>query len=1074
MKRALLRDTLREIWHSKGRFLSIFTIILLGVAFFAGLKAAGPDMKKTADAYFHSENLMDLRVVSTLGLDEENLDALSQMEGVAQVDPAYTYDVIMKKGEGESVVRLHSMPGEGGVNQPRLAEGRLPEKSGECVLGRGKFQDEGLSLGDSVTFVSGSGDGLEEVLARDTFTVVGFVDSPAYISFERGSSTIGSGSVAAYCLIPEEDFALEAYTDAYLVLEKEGAAESAYSEEYARQVDDKKAELEALGEEEAQARGDRIRGEAEEKIAEAEQELADAKTEFDREIADGEAELAKARREIDDGRTAMSKAKEEYNRQIAQGESALAEGKKQMDEKKQELTAAQEEWAAQKPQAQAAIQAGEAALAESREKLAQSRKELDALRALLDSGSVPESQRPALEARLSAGEAAYQQGAQELAAGEAELSDRKEEFAAAEKKLEEAQAAIARGETELAAKEKELAAAKTSGKKQLDAAEKELAAAEEEYAAGRKELGKGRAEGQEKIAEGESKLADAQAQLEELAEPKWYTMTREDNPGYGEYTDAADRMNAMAQVFPTLFYFIAAFVCLNTMTRMVDEQRTLIGTYKGLGYAGGAIAGKYLLYAGIASILGSAAGVAIGNVVLPRVVFGAYSIMFTLPPLQIGFYPETAVTSAVLAVLITTLAAYFACRRELAGVPSQLMRPRAPKSGKRVWLEYVGFIWNHLSFTRKVTARNLFRYKKRFLMTVFGIAGSMALLLAGFGLRDSVSNIVTYQFGELYQYGLTIGFETEGADLEKIENEVLSGGEAEEMLFMASKTMDAAHDGKKMSVSLMVPRETDQLSEYIILRNRLTHEAVPFDDSGVLLTEKAAGELGVSAGDSIELREGETQSHAVRVSGIIENYAHHYVYISPDLYGKTFGSEPEYNSALVKTGELTKDQRDAYSSRLLATGDIGLVNFTEDLMETFSDMIETLSLVVMVLIVSAGALALLILYNLTNINVSERFREIATIKVLGFYDREVLSYVYRENFILAGIGMVLGIFLGMLLHTYIITTVEVNAVMFGRTINPLSFVYSCALTILFALLVNWMMYFKLKKIDMVEALKTVE
>ncbi len=1078
MNRALFKDTLREIRHSLGRFLSIFTIILLGVSFFSGLKATGPDMKVTADQYFDRQNLMDMRVVSSLGLDAENIEALRKAEGVNGVMPSYSEDVILENENRQNVIRLYSLPSYGGendMNRPVVVEGRLPEKSGECAIRKGNLDIAELSIGDTVAFQNGKGGSLSDTLKTSEYTIVGIVDSPYYISFERGSSTIGNGRVNEYALVPESDFKMDVYTDAFVTVDGARQLDS-FREEYSSLIGKAEDGLKKLGDTQKQARYDRVTSEAEQKIADAEQQLNDGKAEYEREIGKAEADLKKGEADLAKGKSDLKTAKSKYDSEVKKARQALEQGKKELGESRSQYEAALKEWNANKGPAAVQIEEGQKQLAAFRAGIDAQKKDLADLKMLIDSGTLSGDD-------LAAAQAQYTLGMQQVAAAEQQyqqqsalLDAKTQEYENTERTLNQTGETIRQGEEELQKQENALLSFQAESKKKFAAAEEELADAEQELADGQREYEQQKADGQREIADGEKELADAKQQLSDIDEPEWYVLDRDDNLGVNEYAEAADRMDAMAQVFPTIFFFIAAFVCLNTMTRMVDEQRTYIGTLKGIGYSKGAIVSKYILYAGIASVLGSVAGVLVGIRVFPTVIFSAYGIMYTLPPIVLHFYPESAVTSASLAVLVTTLTAYLACSGELRSVPATLMRPRAPKAGKRVWLERIKWIWNRLSFTRKVTMRNLFRYKKRFLMTVFGIAGSMALLLSGFGLQDSVNNIVLYQFNDIYRYQLIIGFEetSDAAKLGEITHLMMDKGDVEGMLLAQNKTVDIVNGNKKMSISLVTPENAEQFTQYVELRDRVTKKPVPFGDDGIILSEKMAKELGLSVGDTAELHIGETEAYRLRVSGITEHYAMHYAYCSPALYRKVINPNLEYNSAYAHLGNLTAQEKDALSRRLIDSGKIGLMSFTDDLVKNFSDMMHTLSYVVMVLIVSAGALAFLILYNLTNINVSERFREIATIKVLGFYDNEVLSYVYRENFILTGIGILLGLVLGTLLHAYIITTVEVDVVMFGRAIDTVSYVISCALTVLFALAVNFIMYFKLKKINMVEALKTVE
>ncbi len=1225
MTKALLKDTLREIRHSFGRFMSILIIVMLGVSFFAGLRAAGPDMEDTADAYFDEQNLMDIRLVSTLGFTEEDVADIQATQGVKEAEPSYSMDVMANSGDTAVVAKLYSLSDT--MNVPVLLEGRMPEKSGECLAEEGKLFNTVFGLGSTITLSSGvEGEDLADSLATTEYTVVGIVRSPYYISFERGTTTLGSGEIDTFLMLPEEDFTLDVYTDVFLTVD--GADQyNTFSEEYKQTVGAVADTLEENSEAWAQRRYDEIYDEAAQELADAEQELADGREEMDRELADAEAELADAEQKLADGRADFEEGQREFDEQIAAAEKELRQGEQEIEageaeyqknkdafdeaepaalqaieEGEAELAAAKETLDASKAELDAlaqvletgllndemraqlqgkydqgleaytaglgqyeqgmadlaagqerleqgrqSVQQAEQALEQSRQELETKRQELDALKALIDSGTLTEQGKERYEAILEEGErdyaaaedrlqtedntlegqkqalesleeqlqqaegelattktqldqakiqldglkaqldsgrlddatravlqqtydtgkAQYDQGYAEYEQGVAKLEASRQQLEAGRTQLEEAKAQLDSGRAEIEAGWATLEEQRQAGQQELDDAWQEIEDGEAELAQGRLDYEEAKKEAEEELADAEQQIADGRKELEELADCTWYVFDREDNTGVSEYEHAAERMDAMAQIFPMIFLVVAALVCLNTMTRMVDEQRTYIGTLKGLGYSNGAIAAKYILYAAIASVVGSVIGVIGGIQIFPQVIFGAYSIMFTMPSIQLNFYPETALTGAIAAVAVTTLAAFIGCRNSLRASPAKLMRPKAPKAGKRVLIERIGFIWKRMSFTGKVTMRNLFRYKKRFIMTVCGITGSMALLLAGFGIKDSVGNILVYQFEDINQYQLIVGVD---GDATAVEDEVRETCGTEQTIAVMSKTVDVEAGGEEMSVTLTVPEDAERFAQFIRMRGRLDHKEVAFNST--VLTEKAAYKTGAEVGQEFTVHEGDSEQYTLTLGAETENYAGHYLYMTEELYRQVWGEEPEYNSIYVQLPEGT--DRDALGEALLQIDDVVMLSFMDDVADDFTDMIETLDYVVMVLIISAAALAFLILYNLTNLNISERYREISTLKVLGFYDKEVLSYVYRENFILTFIGIILGCFLGTALHYYIITTVEVDAVMFGRTINFISYVWSVILVTLFALSVNFVMYFKLRKINMVEALKSVE
>ena len=588
----------------------------------------------------------------------------------------------------------------------------------------------------------------------------------------------------------------------------------------------------------------------------------------------------------------------------------------------------------------------------------------------------------------------------------------------------------------------------------------------------------GEAEAQEKFAEAEEELAEAQSEINKIETGEWYLYVREDNTSFSSYGSNADKIAAIATVFPLFFFLVAALVALTTMTRMVEEERQQIGTLKALGYSTAKIAAKYLLYAALASMAGSVIGLAVGTRLFPYIIISTYNIMYDIPDILMPFNVPYSLLSSLSMILCTLAVTLWACWAELREVPAQLMLPKAPKAGKRIFLEHVTPIWSRLKFTQKVTARNLFRYKKRFFMTVVGIAGCTALLVTGFGVRDSVSDIVTLQYNELTHYELTLGLmdpsALEGKSLQAILED--SSRVTSSMAAMQVEA-DVVPKGKKPADSLVVfvPQDVDMMPEYFQFRHRTNSDPITFDEDAVIVTEKLCERQGWKVGDTITLRDGDGDEAKLTITDICENYIYHYVYLSPKTYQEAFGKEMEVNSLLCKLPEeITLQEEEALGSDLLQCRDVVSAQFSDTLAESFQNSIQSINTIVLVLIVSAGALAFVVLYNLTNINITEREKELATIKVLGFYDGEVSSYIYRETALLTLIGTGFGLLLGIAMHQFVIRTAEVHMVMFGRSVYGLSFVWSALLTILFSLIVNLVMHWKLKKISMVESMKAPE
>ncbi|MFR5622743.1 MAG: FtsX-like permease family protein, partial [Blautia caecimuris] len=679
------------------------------------------------------------------------------------------------------------------------------------------------------------------------------------------------------------------------------------------------------------------------------------------------------------------------------------------------------------------------------------------------------------EAELAAGKAQIEDGAAQLADGENQLDEARELLESKEQELADAKAQIAQSRKEL-----------EDGKAQLADGEKEIADGESEIEKNRKKLADGRreyeekkADADEKIADARQKVADGQKDLDDLEVPKWYILNRDFIQTYVEYEQDADRIKAIGDVFPAIFFLVAALICLTTMTRMVEEERTQIGTLKALGYSKLSIAAKYLCYALLASLIGSLAGLVAGQKILPPVIINAYGILYNnLPEAVAPLHAGYSISSTLLAIACTTAAAGIACYKELMSTPATLMRPAAPKSGKRVLLERVGIIWNHLSFTNKSTVRNLFRYKKRFFMTVLGIGGCMGLLLVGFGVKDSVRSIGTIQYNDLLSYHAEIVLEDKTTPEEK--EEVMDAMEKDKDIksFMAvyKTSMDIENEKEDVTKSayVMVPENAKEFKKYADLCSRTTKEHYELSDDGIIISEKLAKLLDVKEGDTVVLKEEETDHFEVKVSHITENYFLHYIYISPELYGKVFGETPEFVDYLTINTSTDSAFEDSMQEKYMAYDQVSEVSFITKTADRIANMLKSLDTVIYVLVIAAGLLAFVVLYNLNNINISERIRELATLKVLGFYDMEVSRYVLRENVCLTLIGCFLGIFFGKILHRFVILTAETDIMMFGRDIEIISFVYSILITLFFSAVVNFFMHFRLKKVDMVESMKSVE
>lgn len=793
-------------------------------------------------------------------------------------------------------------------------------------------------------------------------------------------------------------------------------------------------------------------------------------------LAATRSELESGLAAVEDGLSQLSQKESELNaglEQITAGQAQIDAGWIQIQEQENTLAASKAEIEAGEQE----LEKGQKQLKAAKKKLSKAQKEIDSNAETLAAGQAELDANVAKlndsEAQYASGLEQYHSGARQIAENEAKLTSGEQEIAENEAKLADGEKEIADNEKKLADGEKEI----TDNEKKLQDAAKDLKKGEKDLADGKKEYEDAQKDAEDEIAENQQKLDDAKKELEDLEKPEWMVTDREDLPEYTDYGDNADRLRNIGQVFPVIFFLVAALISLTTMTRMVEEQRTQIGTLKALGYKKSAIAAKYICYAFFATLLGSVLGMLIGEKIIPYIIITAYGIMYhnVANTISIDYQPGFALIASAASVVCTVGATFFASGKELQETPASLMRPPAPKEGKRVLLERLTFIWKHLSFSWKSTIRNLFRYKKRLIMTVFGIAGSMGLMLVGFGLQDSISDIAAIQYRELQHYdGMVIedsdATEEEHAELFEYmkENEQIAHCNRVQMT-----KISAPKGSSNISIYLFVPESLSEFAKDVTLKNRITGETYELTDEGAAISEKTASLLGLKVGDMIPLKKGDKE-YKVRVAVITENYMSHYLYMTPRVYEQTFGEKPEYENIVFTMQEDCKDDLEMAGTRILAYPGALSISYTSSLASQVDRMLSTLDAVILVLIVSAGMLAFVVLYNLNNINITERQRELATLKVLGFYDGEVSQYVLRENVILTVLGIMFGAVFGILIHRYVITTVEVDAVMFGRNIKLLSFLYSGILTSIFSIVVNGVMHFKLKTIDMVESLKSVE
>ena len=1076
MKKSLLKDAIRQIVKYPGRFLSIFTIVAIGAAFFAGIKTAAPNMKYTADQYYDQYNMMDLRLLSTMGFVEEDLTAVKEVEGVKKAQTSYFQDVVATIGSNEMVFRIHSLPKDtSGVylNEPKLLSGRLPEGKGECIIEENKNFPLGLEIGDVIEVSSGKKEDLSDKLKSTSFTVVGKAESPYYLTFDKDATDIGSGKVNFFMMISEEEFLYPVYLE--ILVEVDGAKElNSYSSAYERKVELVRNKLENLGADRAILRLDDIKKEAEKKLAEARDTLAKEEENYNKEIAAAEKELTDARDQLVEGEATLETEKKNYaervadaESQIRDGERALASAQNEYNEGLREYNQAKEEYGddlAQLNDASNSLKNVQADAITQRQ----------AVTEMMQNASSPEELESLSNQLATLNEliSTTNEGINTITG----LNDyAQSQMVSAENQLASAKKQLDTAEKDLANAKSQLATEKRNAEIQFAAAETELAEGRKEYEAGRKEFEEKKKEGEEALRDGREKIIRAENEIEKLLKPSWYVLDRMKLYSYADYAATADRMDAIATLFPVFFFGVASLVCLTTMTRMVDEQRATIGAYKALGYSNNAIAFKYVNYAAIASIAGGLLGSFLGIKIFPKIIFDSWAMMYTLPPMLETRQTLLIAITVLLGFFVITLTAYFVTRTSLKEVPSMLLRPKVQYFGKAILLERITGFWRRLSFSQKVTMRNIFRYKKRFIMTVTGIAGCAALLVAGFGLSSSIGKVVVRQYQEIFTYNLNMKYTAVATREEKEEVEKILQKTEHLSSYLKAAQLNATVKGEEdIAVTMISPLDPEAFTEFVTLRHRTSQEGFNLPTDGVVINEKLAKELQVKEGDSISVDNGDGAMKKVLVREITENYVFHYLYIHPDYYKEIYRLEPENNALLIKLSDDTKEAESLLGKTLIDLPQVASVAYYRDASEKFEDSVVSLNAVVYAIILCAALLAFVVLYNLTNINLSERLREIATIKVLGFYNREVAMYVYRENMILTVLGGGIGLLLGVFLHRVIMTSIEQAGVMFGNYISLQSFLYSFFITLVFGILVNLFMYRKLVNIKMVESLKSVE
>lgn len=1079
MPATYLKDIFREIKISLGRFLSILCIVAIGVAFFAGIKASAPDMKNSADTYFDKYNVQDIQVYSTIGLTKKDVAAIKKIKGVKSVQPSFSMDTLSQIDSTQMVIKVISYGIDQKMNKIRVVEGRMPERENECLVEASSATNKlygTFHIGDTIKLQSGTDEALSKSLKHTKFKIVGTCYNPNYLSYEKGSSNIGSGTVNSFIYIQNTNVLKDYYTEVDVCVK--GAKDlDCYSDEYFDVVDPVLKKIKKISNKQIDARIQSYQSELDEKKQEATDKFKDAENQFNaaqNKIDSGLSEIQSNELKLQNSKDQINQGWNEYyaNLQLLDNIPTLQNAIAQIEESEKKLP----ELLSQKEQVknglqqinaegdlntkrtliQNAIDFIDIALkklenypdssdAETiRIKLNEKKELLQGQLSLIDQAIAKKAELEAILPQIQSGIEQIQAGV----AKKAELQSQLNQLLNAKNELNNAYVSLINGQAQY-----------EDGVSKIEDAKNELNKSIEQLTLSKAEFN---IQKHDALRE----LSDAQLEIDKM-EGKWIVLDRNSHYSYRDYGACADRMDGIAKVFPVFFFLVAALVCMTTMTRMVDEQRNEMGTLKALGYSKLQIASKYIIYALIASILGSILGCSLGMYLFPTVIFNAWNTLYNIDQIKFLFQPGLILLASGSVTGITLLATLYSIYSELIEMPSQLMRPKAAKAGKKILLERISFIWKRLSFLQKVTARNIFRYKKRFFMTIIGIAGCSALLVAGFGINDSISDIVNQQYNVIYHYDATVSAKTS-----EITSQIKSLKGVKDVYEEDHLAVTTKIENKDISTTVHIISNDKKFKDFCTLFNG--NKEFDLDDSSVLISQKMATKLNKKTGDTIKIKDANNKVIKAKIKGVFTNYVGHHIYASESLYKSWNTNAKTTHIYLIKSKKTTKKFERNLGNKIMNIDGVQSVTFYSSLQKNFKDMIKSISYIVVVLVISAACLAFVVLYNLSNVNISERKREIATIKVLGFTRKEVDAYINRETILLTILGSLIGLGIGIGLHHLIMNLAEMDDIMFGRTINSISYVISFVMTIGFSAIINLFMHKKLNNIQMVESLKAVE
>lgn len=1079
MPATYLKDIFREIKISLGRFLSILCIVAIGVAFFAGIKASAPDMKNSADTYFDKYNVQDIQVYSTIGITKKDVADIKKIKGVKSVQPSFSMDTLSQIDSTQMVIKVISYGIDQKMNKIRVVEGRMPERENECLVEASSATNKlygTFHIGDTIKLQSGTDEALSKSLKHTKYKIVGTCYNPNYLSYEKGSSNIGSGTVNSFIYIQNTNVLKDYYTEVDVCVK--GAKDlDCYSDEYFDVVDPVLKKIKKISNKQIDARIQSYQSELDEKKQEATDKFKDAENQFNdaqNKIDSGLSEIQSNELKLQNSKDQINQGWNEYyaNLQLLDNIPTLQNAIAQIEESEKKLP----ELLSQKEQVENGLQQinaegdlntkrtliqnaidfidialkklenyPDSSDAETiRIKLNEKKELLQGQLSLIDQAIAKKAELEAILPQIQSGIEQIQAGV----AKKAELQSQLNQLLNAKNELNNAYVSLINGQAQY-----------EDGVSKIEDAKNELNKSIEQLTLSKAEFN---IQKHDALRE----LSDAQLEIDKM-EGKWIVLDRNSHYSYRDYGACADRMDGIAKVFPVFFFLVAALVCMTTMTRMVDEQRNEMGTLKALGYSKLQIASKYIIYALIASILGSILGCSLGMYLFPTVIFNAWNTLYNIDQIKFLFQPGLILLASGSVTGITLLATLYSIYSELIEMPSQLMRPKAAKAGKKILLERITFIWKRLSFLQKVTARNIFRYKKRFFMTIIGIAGCSALLVAGFGINDSISDIVNQQYNVIYHYDATVSAKTS-----EITSQIKSLKGVKDVYEEDHLAVTTKIENKDISTTVHIISNDKKFKDFCTLFNG--NKEFDLDDSSVLISQKMATKLNKKAGDTIKIKDANNKVIKAKIKGVFTNYVGHHIYASESLYKSWNTNAKTTHIYLIKSKKTTKKFERNLGNKIMNIDGVQSVTFYSSLQKNFKDMIKSISYIVVVLVISAACLAFVVLYNLSNVNISERKREIATIKVLGFTRKEVDAYINRETILLTILGSLIGLGIGIGLHHLIMNLAEMDDIMFGRTINSISYVISFVMTIGFNAIINLCMHKKLNNIQMVESLKAVE